>query len=401
MTEDTPIIAAPPEVSDNAPATVETAPPKPARVRREWLDKSDLTLVSLVLAIKVLLFVYGAMAYQVYQNKLLTDTYERLDIWHQWDGLHYVGIAANGYEATGDGYFRLVFYPLYPWLARLFSFGTGDYFMGALMVSTLASLALAVVFNWLLRLDEGAAVSRRAVMFLFIFPTSYFLHIGYTESLFLLLTLSSFYAARKGRWWLAGLLGALAAFTRVNGLLLGPALAVEAYLQYRQGRRLRLGWAAIPFIGAGLLAYLWLNHHVAGKWFRFAEIQRDKWDKHLSAPWKGIGGLISGLAWRPPWEKHMVCAEELVFIALGLLVAVWCWRNVRGSYSVWVALNFLLFISTSFIQSTPRYTLILFPLFIMFARAAARPLWQTVISVWSLLFLSFFASLFVQGKWAF
>ena len=42
-------------------------------------------------------------------------------------------------------------------------------------------------------------------MFLLIFPTAYFLHIGYTESLFLALVLGSFLAARTDRWWLAGL----------------------------------------------------------------------------------------------------------------------------------------------------------------------------------------------------
>jgi hypothetical protein len=388
-------ITPPEEVS--LPSVAVAAPVR----RRKWLDESDLTLLSLVLVIKVLLFVYGATVYQVYQNKMLPTWGERLQIWHQWDTVHYVGIAANGYESTGDWYFRLVFYPLYPWLARVFAFGTGDYLAGALLVSTIASFALAVIFNKLLRLDESATMARQAVIFLFIFPTSYFLHIGYTESLFLALALGSFYAARKRRWVWAAALGALAAFTRVNGLLLGPALVAEAWLEYKETNRWNNRWLALPFIGAGLAAYLWLNHRVTGKWFRFAEIQRDKWEKKLTFPWRGIRRLFGDLSWRPPWEKHMVIAEELIFIALGFVVVYWCWRNVRASYSVWVTLNVLLFISTTFIQSTPRYTLILFPMFIMFAHAATRPLWRTVIPVWSLMFLAFFASLFVQNKWAF
>jgi hypothetical protein len=374
---------------------------KPPRLRRKWLGESDLTLISLVLVIKVLLFVFGATVVQVYQNRILSNTRARLEIWNQWDSLHYVGIAATGYQATGEWYFRLVFYPLYPWLARLFAPLAQGYLPGAILVSTIASLALAVLFNRLLRLDENARVARQAALFLFIFPTSYFLHIAYTESLFIALMLGAFYAARTRRWVTASVVGALAAFTRVNGLLLGPALLVEAWLEYRETGRWNWRWCALPFIGAGLLAYLYLNHRVTGVMFRFAEIQRDKWEKSLTFPWRGIKRLLSDLSWRPPWEKHMVVAEELIFIALGFLVVFWCWRRMRASYSVWVTLNMLLFISTTFIQSTPRYTLILFPMFIMFARAAARPLWQTVISVWSLMFLAFFVSLFVQGKWAF
>jgi hypothetical protein len=384
-----------------APAAVAEIAPSPAPRKRKWLSNHELTILSLVVVIKTLLFVYGASAYQVYKNKMLPTTMERFEIWHQWDAAHYVGIAASGYQAGGEWYFRLVFYPLYPWLSRACAYLTRDYHTGALLVSTIASFALAILFYRLLRLDETAHIARQAVVFLFIFPTSYFLHIAYTESLFLLLALGSFYAARKERWWLAGILGALAAFTRVNGLLLGPALLVEAYLQYREKKRWEWNWAALSLIGAGLLGYLFVNYVVSGKWFRFQEIQREKWTKYLTSPHVGIRELFNGLSWRPPWEKHMVCMEELIFIALALLVVVWCVRRARPSYTVWTALNTLLFISTSFIQSTPRYTLILFPMFVMFARAAARPLWGTLIPVWSILFLSFFVSLFVQGKWAF
>jgi hypothetical protein len=65
-------------------------------------------------------------------------------------------------------------------------------------------------------------------------------------------------------------------------------------------------------------------------------------------------------------------------------------------------LNWLLFVSTSFIQSVPRYTLTLFPLFILMALAAARNWWANVLfTVWSLLFLSLFVTQFVKGWWAF
>lgn len=377
------------------------APPKTSPKWRKWLTPADLTILGLALVIKIIIFVYGAISVQVQEDRVLANTRERLAIWNQWDSLHYVGIAAEGYQATGDYAFRIVFYPLYPWLGRLLMPLTGDAYTALLIVSTLASLGLAIVFYRLALLDDGGAIARRAVIFLFIFPTSYFLHIGYTESLFLLLAVGSFYAARTERWWLAGILGGLAAFTRVNGLLLGPALVVEAFLQYRQTRKIRYGWSTISLIGLGFGAYLYVNDKVTGNWRTFQIVQQDKWSKELTAPWNGIKELFHCFSWRPAWEKQMVCAQELIFIALGVLVAVWCWRRMRASYSVWVTLNLLLFVSTSFIQSTPRYALILFPMFFMFARAAKHPLWQTVITVWSLLFLSFFVGQFTQNHWAF
>jgi hypothetical protein len=74
---------------------------------------------------------------------------------------------------------------------------------------------------------------------------------------------------------------------------------------------------------------------------------------------------------------------------------------LRPSYAVWIALNWLLFASLSWDISAPRYTLLMFPLFILFARLARRRILDAAITVWSLLWLGFFVSQFVRGLWAF
>jgi hypothetical protein len=63
--------------------------------------------------------------------------------------------------------------------------------------------------------------------------------------------------------------------------------------------------------------------------------------------------------------------------------------------------NWLLFVSVSFVLSVPRYTLTMFPIFILFAMLASRRVWFAVITIWSLLYLSFFACMFAWGRWAF
>jgi hypothetical protein len=55
----------------------------------------------------------------------------------------------------------------------------------------------------------------------------------------------------------------------------------------------------------------------------------------------------------------------------------------------------------SFALSVPRYTLTMFPIYILFAMLARRRVWLGVITFWSILYLSFFASLFAWGRWAF
>jgi hypothetical protein len=86
---------------------------------------------------------------------------------------------------------------------------------------------------------------------------------------------------------------------------------------------------------------------------------------------------------------------------LGLVCAILSWIKLRPSYAVWITGTWLLFTSTTFIESAPRYSLTLFPIFILFALAAENRFWNAVITFWSLLFFSLFASLFVRGWWAF
>ncbi|HEX8476450.1 MAG TPA: hypothetical protein VF666_20800 [Pyrinomonadaceae bacterium] len=363
----------------------------------------DWSLVGMILAIKASLFLFAVHAYYVFADRAIPTFREWLEIWNRWDAPHYLDLARDGYVATGEQRLWIVFYPLYPWLARAFAFVVGDdHLIGAFIVSTLASVVAGLLLQRLARLDDSDAVARSAVVFLFIFPTSYFLHIGYTESLFVALAVGCFLAARTERWWLAGVLGALAGLTRINGSILIPALAVEALHQYRTTRRLNLQWLWIALAPLGFAAYLALNKYVTGDAFAFTEIASQHWFKTLSSPWHGITEVYNSVWWRTPSDSQMVGMQELFFILLGLMCTVWCWRALRPSYAVWMTLNWLLWTSTSFVLSAPRYTVILFPIYILFARlAAARPLWGVVITVWSLLLLSLFVSRFVQGLWAF
>ncbi len=367
------------------------------------LDRRELRLIATILAIKVLIFVFGVQSHAVLTNSAITDAPRGwLEIWNRWDAPHYLQLAEQGYKATGEDRLLLVFYPLYPWVTRLFAlvFG-GSYVWSAFFVSGVASIVAGVLLYRLARLDCGRAQAERAVWFLFIFPTSYFLHIAYTESLFLALALGSFLAARQKRWMIAGMLGALASLTRVNGLILIPALGVEALWQWRESRRFDWHWLWIAAVGFGFAGYLLLNAHVTGDALAFQTIMREHWFKSLTAPWNGLLENLNSMWWRSPSEAQMIGAQELIFAALGLVCAVLCWIKLRPSYAVWITLNWLLITSTSFVLSVPRYTLLMFPIFLLFAEYGARRFWNTAITVWSLLFLALFASQFAEGHWAF
>ena len=373
------------------------------RTRPRVVARGVWPIIGLALAIKLLILLIGALSALVFYGQALGPPRRLLEIWSRWDAPHYLDLATYGYQPGGEIGLYLVFYPLYPWLTRVAAvFAGGDVLVGAFLVSAVASVVAAVLLERLAAIDEPPRIAREAVWFFLIFPTSYFLHIPYTESLFIALTLGCFLMARRERWLLAGMLGGLAALARVNGLVLIPALLVEAALQYRATRR--FDWrrlAAVGGVAAGFGGYLLLNYAVTGDALRFLAIQREHWHKALEWPWNGIWTTIMSFPARPPGEAHMVVFEELIYITLSLACTILAAIKLRASYTVWMAGNWLLFTGTSFIMSVPRYVLILFPMFILFARLSRDRRWFVVLTVWSLLFMILFVTLFVGGHWAF
>ena len=167
--------------------------------------------------------------------------YQWLDIWGAWDTRWYHGIAETGYlvarstDGLAGGYANYAFFPLYPWLTRITAALVGHTYIAGLIVSNVAILLGATVFFRLLELERNTATARRGVLYLFLFPTSYIFSCMMTESLFLSLTIASWYFARRGIWSLACALAGLSAMTRSFGVLLGPFLLWE-YLRQRQYR---------------------------------------------------------------------------------------------------------------------------------------------------------------------
>lgn len=382
-------------------------------------SRTDLELIGLTLLIKPVLLLLGVAAAAVIANSAITAPGDMVALWNRWDAPHYLDLVVFGYRAADpgtlvgpDGYrsvypgdlpLYIVFFPLFPWLATPIFAVLRDPLTSVLIVSTVASLFVAPLLYHLVAAEFGMRTARYAAWFVLIFPTAYFLHIGYTEGLFLALVLGSFLAARRDRWWLAGILGGLAALARINGLVLIPALIAEAGDQwYRDpARRLHAKWLAIGLVGVGFAGYLALNLAIYGNPLAFLRIQNEHWFKSLAWPWEGIGGVVGSITGRTPSDSLMLGWMELLFIGLGLAGTVYAAFRFRPSWFVWMTGNWLLFTSTAFVMSVPRYSLTLFPLFVWFAVLARRPVVLVGLSIASLLLFGFFATQFAAGRWAF
>src|SRR5205814_5610138 len=118
-------------------------------------------------------------------------------------------------------------------------------------------------------------------------------------------------------------------------------------------------------------------------------------------PWVGMRGALGIMMDWKPGQAEMVGTQEFVFALLGLIGVVVSWLKLRPIYAMWMTGNWLLFASVTFLESMPRYTLAMSPIFILFGLLAAKRFSNVVLTVWWLLLLALFTSLFMRGWWAF
>lgn len=306
-------------------------------------------------------------------------------LWNAWniwphDTPHYIEIAQHGYDQP----WLTVFFPLYPFLIRSAAFLTGNnYLIAALLVANLAGFVMLLVFYQLVKEDFSHLLATRAVLYFSIFPAAFFFMAGYTETTFLCFVLLSFYQMRRGRWWLSGLFGLLAALTRNTGIVLLLPFCYE-YLRQHQFRlrSLRLDALSALLIPVGLGLFMLYCYVLFRDALAFQHYEA-RWHHILVAPWVGLAGPI-----RQAVHLHQLLsfATQRNAIELGatffillllLLCCVGPWRFPRThlAYILFAAVVWLIPLCSPLAplsgtlpyQSLTRYMLGVFPAFIVLA----------------------------------
>lgn len=328
--------------------------------------------------------------------------------WSNFDGEHYIAIAQKGYSALDHAFF-----PLYPLLINyLAPEGLPGMVLTGMAINGLFFLSSLIVLTKLIKLDYSPKVAKAGVLLLAAFPTSFFFTSVYTGSTFLLLTLLSFYFARKSQWFLAGIFGALASGTTIFGIILLPALFAEWLLQ-KKGEK---PWIKpkdvralifIAFVSVGLLIYMHFLYKTTGDPLSFYTeqavfAQGRSSDKII---------LLPQVFWR--YTKMIATVDKTsptyLVIWLELLSAIWgialtiygCFKKVRLSYLVFASLSLILPTLTGNFTSLPRYVLVIFPLFIIAGVwfSEQKRIAQTAVIVISCMILAVQTMMFVTGYW--
>ncbi len=217
----------------------------------------------------------------------------------------------------------------------------------------------------------GTKLALRSVKYLFLFPVSFIFSGVFTEALYLLLSLLCFYLAKRRQWWLAGLCGALLSATRTLGVLIALPLLFE-YLQSIEfkPRSVRLNSLFLLVVPLGLAAFCLYNYQVTGDLF-FFKTNQAAWNREITNPMMAFWqALIQGIG-EPSFKKLLECA---FFIATFALLSVF-FKKIGFSY--WLLGMYSIFIPLSAgVASMPRFTLTIFPLFIVLAMLSANLSWN-------------------------
>jgi Mannosyltransferase (PIG-V) len=322
------------------------------------------------------------------------------DVWGRWDSTWIVRIAEHGYASAAN---TAAFFPLYPGavgvLGRVL---LGHYVAAGVLVSLAASFGSFLLLQALAEPMLGAEGSRRAVLYLGLFPMTLFLQAVYSESLFLLCSLLAFVFAERQRFALAGTAAGLAILTRAVGFVLLPSLALLAVKTPAPRRSL----AALVIAPVLFLVYplgLWWQIDDP---FAFWHAEFDPlWARHLS-PYGPLGGVWDGLraGWAgveqlaastnahaywthvhdtTPMRAAAINLEQLFFLGLFVALAVVAWRRFGPAYGLYCVLSLAVPLSVPSerwpLLSIPRFGLVVFPFFLALAAVGARPRVHTAI----------------------
>jgi hypothetical protein len=346
-------------------------------------------------------------------TKFLDVTFASSPWYHRllrWDAAWYATILNEGYKYNGNDLVQqpVVFYPLYPLVAKALTIFAGiDGLLALLVVANVAAIFSVLLLFKYVRQHYGDGVAFSTIAFFSFFPTSFYLSAGYTESLTLLLMLCFFLLLRE-KYILAAAFAGLTFATRSTGLVLLPVIIWEIWCKFAGDHRRFFSYALLCSILA--MSGLWLYMFYLWKAF----------DSPLAfatnvAAWnngEGIGhNFISALLLKGffplPLSVHNLNPRSFdVWFFLLFLTLILVHRKWLPSSLYLFALGVLMLPYLTLtggprgFMSMTRYILLAFPVFIVMAKLCKNRLWLVpcIIGLFAAMLFRY-STLYAQWHW--
>ncbi len=309
------------------------------------------------------------------------------ELWVGSDAQWYLAIAENGYPsgpeieaadaparpkliADTDVGLKYAFFPLWPVVIRGTAFVVPDLKAAAFVAANVLSVVALLLLYRLLAGCSGRNAAFWTVTVLACWPFAMFLHVPFTESLFLLLSVATFAASEKRRWLWAGVCIGLASVTRPNGVALFVVPLVWHAARHWRERRwdwkesARLLWLVAAALPVG--AFLVHNAVKTGDPFYFTRVT-EWWGYEPTSVWQNLWNNTVGAVLEFPrlpihgFHRSQIDVAVMALWVFGLFVGV---RVVPAHYTAYGAVVILIPLMTKGdLMSFSRYALMAWPVF--------------------------------------
>lgn len=354
--------------------------------KKEWALHNQLQLIAWVvctaLMSRLIIFTAALVGCGLNGNLLAFFT-DFKNHWIRWDAIGYLSIADYGYTMDNQAY--LVLMPFYPLLTKLFSFFfLGNTALAATVLSNLALIGSGWALHMLVQEKQGQLAARRAVYLLMFCPLSVFFSVPYAESLFLFLTLLSILLARRQKFIAAVLVGMLAAFTRLAGILTIIPVMLEVW-KYEHSihlwprhksrciTRLVLYSLMVLLISLGFFGYMLVNYMAMGDPLAFIRVQAESWNQTFGSLGNTIRYSIESMFRNDSavWMTGVWLPQSaLILLAVALLLVISIYVYPADGLYAWCYLTMTL--APTWLLTGPRMILCMYALYPMLSRASRK-----------------------------
>jgi hypothetical protein len=345
--------------------------------RLAFLRGDVAKLIVFAVVVKAMMLGIGYLSYAAWENKNIENTNiyfsqqylsQTIAPLRYADVTWYLELAKNGYEHrpfSSEKKANWAFYPLWPAMLWLGGQLTGNMFVFGIALSNILLLVSIVYLYKLISIDFEADIAYTTAALLIIFPTSYFFSRPGPEALFLFLSVASLYYAKRNRWIIAGILAALIAITRIQGVLLLPALLFIYFKAYTSSRRHDLGALSLLLVPISWCCFMGYLYFLTGNPLASFDIQK-AWGNGSSYPFHPIVSYISepSVISYYGWDLSLV---SFIFVvgAVALTLMMIKDKSIPREYLIYTLLSMLIVVSKIDLNGSLRYILAIFPLYLM------------------------------------
>lgn len=338
----------------------------------------------------------------------IPDVHPLLQAYARWDSGWYLNIVLHNYRFESvEQNASIVFFPLYPLLMEgLGKILNHQYILSGIIISSLSLAGATLFLYFLAKIDlKKTKLAYSSVLYLLLYPYAFFHVAVYTESLFLLTVLGSFYFARKKQWLPAALFAALSSAARPTGLVMFLILFLEYLDQVNfDFKKIKEDILWIFLAPLGIIMYMGFLFTKFGDPFLFMKAQK-AWSRETSlSPFKFFDMLSSYFhdflgIFTEQAPYHLSNGIDFFVFVFFVAASIYVFFKVRKSYGAFMFISIMIPALTQTLVSIGRYAAVLFPIYILAAlKLKKQPFNYGVIILLSML-SAFSILMFVNSYW--